>query len=111
MSLGILVVATSDAVYGMGLEVSEGIILVNKPLEMAEFALDWLSNKKEINRQSPLGRRQMERKFSYEPKYKRFTQQLYDIVNIKGGFLHPLVNTIDRNYGQFRVLSNLFFGE
>ena len=84
MSLGILVVATSDAVYGMGLEVSEGIILVNMPLEMAEFALDWLSNKKEINRQSPLGRRQMERKFSYEPKYKRFTQQLYDIVNIKG---------------------------
>jgi len=67
MSLGILVVATSDAVYGMGLEVSEGIILVNKALEMAEFALNWLSNTKELNRQSPLGRRQMERSFSYEP--------------------------------------------
>lgn len=40
MSLGILVVATSDAVYGTGLELSEGIILVNKALEMAEFALN-----------------------------------------------------------------------
>jgi len=40
MSLGILVVATSDAVYGMGLELSEGIILVNEALEMAEFALN-----------------------------------------------------------------------
>ncbi len=84
MSLGILVVATSDAVYGMGLELSEGIILVNKALEMAEFAVNWLSNNKELNRQSPLGRRQMERSFSYEPTYKRFTQQLYDILNIKG---------------------------
>jgi glycosyltransferase involved in cell wall biosynthesis len=76
MALGVPLVASSDAVYGMGLEAGQGIMLSSMPAEMAGLALGWLLDQRELHRQSLLARQQMEANFSYEATYARLSREL-----------------------------------
>lgn len=76
MALGVPVVATSDAVYGMDLMNGEGLFLRDKPAAMAECVLTLLRNPKMAREQSEKARRQVKHKYSYEVTYQRLAEEL-----------------------------------
>jgi glycosyltransferase involved in cell wall biosynthesis len=76
MALGVPVVASQEAVFGMCLDEGQGIVLAETPAAMAERALNWISNPMELQQQSLLARSQMERKFSYQVTYVLFSNVL-----------------------------------
>jgi glycosyltransferase involved in cell wall biosynthesis len=76
MSLGVPVLASRDAVYGMGFEIGNGISVSNSSAEMATQGLKWLNNNDELAYQSSLARQQIEDKFSYEATYIRLADEL-----------------------------------
>lgn len=77
MALGVPVVATPDAVYGMGLETEEGIFLSKEDNGMAASALALLEQPDWAQRQSHLARQQMEEKFSFEATYGKLAEDLH----------------------------------
>jgi glycosyltransferase involved in cell wall biosynthesis len=92
MSLGVPVAASNDAVYGMGFEVGQGIVLANTPAEIAGLALEWLADEKELNHQSLLARQQMEEKFSYEATYVRLSHELIGKISASHNDNRPILN-------------------
>jgi len=80
MALGIPVVASSDAVFGMDLKQGEGLYTMNHPNDMASCVIDLLSNPEFKIVQSKLARRQVEEKFSYYVTYLQFSQELLSYV-------------------------------
>ncbi len=78
MSLGVPVVASREAVYGMDLVEGEGIMLGTSSEEMAAHALKLLSDREFALCQSRLGRAQVERNFSFANTYERGFTQLCD---------------------------------
>jgi glycosyltransferase involved in cell wall biosynthesis len=69
MALGVPVVATRDAGYGMDLDNGQGILLLNDDREMAQACLNLLNDPEFSVNQSKLARRQVENKFSYDATY------------------------------------------
>lgn len=77
MALGIPVIASPDAVYGMGMDDKKGIFLEETSQGMVAAVLKLFQDTQFAQRQSRLARSQMEEKFSYEATYGRLTRDLY----------------------------------
>lgn len=86
MALGIPVVATSDAVFGMDLKEGEGLFIRNNPEEMASAVLDLLSDQDLLRLQSRLAMSQTEINFSYPATYQKLDHDLLSYIN------YPLVS-------------------
>lgn len=76
MAMGVPVVCSFDAVYGMGLEVGRGLLLGETSQEMAEHITGWLSSPEILAAQGGLARGQIEEKFSFEKTYLQFALDL-----------------------------------
>jgi len=81
MSLGIPVVASNDAIYGMGFEMNKGIIAGKSTDDLGRLAINWLSQEETLNQQSLDARRQVEEKFSFEVTYRRLSAELLKSLN------------------------------
>lgn len=80
MALGVPVVASEDAVYGMDFEINKGICVGETPVELAQLANNWLSQKDLLHQQSMLARHQIEEKFSYEVTYGQLSKDLMSFL-------------------------------
>ncbi|MGE0448375.1 MAG: glycosyltransferase family 4 protein [Vicinamibacterales bacterium] len=76
MALGVPVVASPDAVYGMDLEHGDGIRLAATPASMAADVLQLLDDSSAASAQSRRGRAIVERRFSVEATYDALTDDL-----------------------------------
>ena len=76
MATGVPVVASPDAVAGMGMEEEAGLFLATSSLEFAHFANALLSTSSFAQEQSLKAREQTERLFSLESTYHRMTREL-----------------------------------
>jgi glycosyltransferase involved in cell wall biosynthesis len=72
MALGVPVVATKDAAYGMGLKNGAGIFLANEDCDLAEACLTLMKDRCFLAEHSRLARLQIENKFSFELTYGKF---------------------------------------
>lgn len=82
MGLGVPVVASPDAVYGMEMEEGRGIFLREGDQEMAEAALRLIQQPDFAQEQSRFARQQMEQKYSYEATYGKLARNLLDYTQI-----------------------------
>ncbi len=80
MALGVPVIASPDAVYGMDMKIGQGIFLEDSHEGIAARALRLLANKTLLEQQSRLARKQMEESFSYEATYARLAEELLKFV-------------------------------
>ena len=76
MALGVPVVASYDAVYGMELDPGKGIFLGKSHEELAGSLLRLIQNANFLKQQSLSSRQQMEQKFSLENSYGKLMQEL-----------------------------------
>lgn len=76
MALGVPVVATPDAVYGMGLEVEKGLLLADEDRGLANDVLVLLNRPSWAREQSHLARQQVETKYDFEATYGRLAELL-----------------------------------
>jgi glycosyltransferase involved in cell wall biosynthesis len=76
MALGVPVVATPDATYGMGLGHGSGILFGQESRGLSEQALDLLRNRDYAAQQSRLARQQMEQFFSLDVTYRKLMSDL-----------------------------------
>jgi len=81
LALGVPIVATPDAVYGMGLETGGGVFLDDRNESLAQFCLSLIENNEFAHQQSLLARQQVEKNFSFEATYGKLAQDLYDFVS------------------------------
>lgn len=80
MALGVPVVATPDAVYGMDMQTGQGLFLDSTDEGMAQACLRLLEHADLAREQSILARRQVEDNFSYEATYGRLAHDLAAFV-------------------------------
>jgi len=76
MALGIPLVTTFDAVYGMDLQNEQGILLGESDSDLAEKVLKLLSDKKYSEHQSRLARLEIEKRYSFENTYNKLISEL-----------------------------------
>jgi glycosyltransferase involved in cell wall biosynthesis len=81
MALGVPVVASTEAAYGMRLKTGEGIFLEDGSEKMTLVALELLGNKDLSIRQSHLARKVVEEYFGNSQLYGRLVHILEDAVN------------------------------
>lgn len=75
MALGVPVVASHDAVHGMGFRLGEGIFTFETAVEMAQQSVRLLADDPTLETQSRASRQQVEEIFSYEATYVRFARE------------------------------------
>lgn len=80
MSLGIPVIASSDAVHGMGFDIDKGISVGESADDLARLAANWLSQEELLRQQSKLARQQIEEKFSFLATYGKLSKELLKLV-------------------------------
>lgn len=80
MALGVPVVASPDAVYGMKMEAGRGIFLEEELSRLAEATLALLRDAEFCRQQSQLARAQVEEKFSYKATYGQLATELLEFV-------------------------------
>jgi polysaccharide biosynthesis protein PslH len=80
MGLGVPIVASPDAVYGMNMTTGQGIFLSPTDEGLAQYTLDLVCQPAFAQQQSKLARAQMEQKFSYEATYGQFATDLLNFV-------------------------------
>jgi glycosyltransferase involved in cell wall biosynthesis len=78
MALGIPLVTTEDAIFGMELESGKGLLTGSDSRELSHHLLALLSNQNLAREQSQLGRQQVEDLYSFEATYQRLTYELRD---------------------------------
>lgn len=83
MALGIPLVTTPDAVYGMELQNEKGVLLGESNEKLSEHALKILSDKKYAERQSRLAGNEVEKLFSLENTYDKLVDDLNDWLNVR----------------------------
>jgi len=76
MALGVPVVASPDAAWGMGLRAGEGIHLEDTDESLARSTVRLLMDEHLSQRQSRLAREQIERNFGFDATYGRLTEEL-----------------------------------
>jgi glycosyltransferase involved in cell wall biosynthesis len=76
MALGVPLVASHDAVYGMGLEHDKGLLLGTSDEELAGHAMRLLTDDKLAAQQSQLARQSVERLYSVGNTYDRLMNDL-----------------------------------
>lgn len=82
MALGLPVVASLDAVHGMGFQTDEGIFTFKTAQEMGLQAARLLADESTLQIQSRAARRQVEMQFGYEATYEMFVASLAEkLVN------------------------------
>jgi glycosyltransferase involved in cell wall biosynthesis len=77
MALGVPVVATPDAVYGMGLTAGEGLLLAEQDVALSNYAVSLAQDRAWAQTQSRLARQQMEAKFSFVATYEALAKTLF----------------------------------
>jgi glycosyltransferase involved in cell wall biosynthesis len=80
MGLGVPVIASPDAVYGMNLEHGAGIFLEDDDMQMARLAVALLQDEGLAETQSEWARRQVEEKYSYEASYGRLVDEFKSLI-------------------------------
>jgi glycosyltransferase involved in cell wall biosynthesis len=80
MALGVPVVATADAVYGMDLENGRGLILCQTSAELTQGALRLLENADFAKAESCAARGQVEQKYGFEASYGRMAKELLELA-------------------------------
>jgi polysaccharide biosynthesis protein PslH len=83
MSLGVPVIASSDAVYGMGMKVGDGLFLEETAEGMANTALCLLDDAELAAQQSRRARAQVESKYSFDATYGQLARELRAWVESK----------------------------
>lgn len=78
ISLGITLVVSPDAMYGMGMDVGRGILVEETDKKMVQTCIDLLRNPEFARHQSQQGRAQVEEKFSLEATYGQFAKDLFE---------------------------------
>lgn len=81
MALGVPVVATPDAVFGMGLKDETGLFLAETDESLAGLALHLLQDSVFAREHSLLARNQVESSFSFEASYGRLSRELFEFVS------------------------------
>lgn len=76
MALGVPVVTTPDAVYGMGLEHEQGVLLAPDDRRLALQTLRLLNDSHFAGHQSQCARHQVEERYSFDNTYGRLTSEL-----------------------------------
>lgn len=79
MALGVPVIASPDAAWGMELEHGRGIFLEPSPAAMAETAVDLLASPDRAHRQSRLARAEVEARFSFDATYASLARELEEL--------------------------------
>ena len=82
MALGVPLVTTIDAVYGMGLEEGKGIFVHDSDVDIANAGVKLLQNPDLASAQSVLARKQVEEKFSFEATYGKIVFFLLACVKV-----------------------------
>jgi glycosyltransferase involved in cell wall biosynthesis len=77
MALGVPVVATPDAVFGMGMENNRGILLFESNEKLADCCLALIREPEWAVQQSRLAREQIEERFDLGNTYGHLAQELY----------------------------------
>ena len=85
MALGVPLVASHDAVWGMELQDGKGLLLGRDADELTTQALRLLDDGLFAEEQSRLARQQVERIFSLDNTYGRLTRELNDWLRIQKG--------------------------
>ena len=80
MALGVPVVASPDAVYGMELEEGKGLFLGEDDRGLAEHTLKLLGDRQFAQKQSRLARKEVERLFSFENTYGCLMHELSEWI-------------------------------
>lgn len=80
MALGVPVVASPEATYGMDLDVGRGIFLEETLEGMGRVSIGLLTNAPTLREQSHLARVQVESKFGFDATYGRMARELYDFT-------------------------------
>lgn len=80
MALGVPVVATPDAVYGMGLHDGKGLLLAQDDARLAALCVELIQQPDLAANQSALARKQVEEKFSFEATYGQLARALCDFA-------------------------------
>jgi glycosyltransferase involved in cell wall biosynthesis len=83
MALGVPVIASPDAVHGMGMDEEKGIFLGRDFVQMAQISTNLLSNGEALQHQSKLARKQIEEKFSFEATYAVLAADLLAFIQDK----------------------------
>ena len=81
MALGIPLVTTPDAVYGMELENEQGVLLCKDEAEMAETTLKLLQCLTFASDQSRLARQTVEKLYSIENTYHKLSENLVEWID------------------------------
>lgn len=81
MALGVPVVASHDAVYGMEIDENRGVLLGNTDKELIEHCLRLLREPAFARQQSVLARHHVEERFSLEATYGKLAKDLYEFVH------------------------------
>lgn len=81
MALGVPMVVSPDAVYGMGMDIGRGIFLEATDKKMAQTCIDLLRNPESARQQSQFARTQVEEKFSLQATYGQLARDLLDFCN------------------------------
>jgi glycosyltransferase involved in cell wall biosynthesis len=87
MAMGVPVVASPDAVFGMELEESKGLFLGADDNDLAAHVLRLLENPEFASRQSRLAREQVDRLFSYDNTYMALMDELSTWLRKRGKHL------------------------
>lgn len=83
MAIGLPVVASSEAVYGMGIEAGRGIFLEETPQQMGDASLRLLQDTEFARHHSRSARAQVEEKFSYEATYEMLAEDLVEFTLLR----------------------------
>jgi len=83
MSLGVTVVASRDAVYGMDMEHGIGIYLNDSSSEMIDQCIRLLRDRPALTKQSKLASDEVKSRYSFESTYLAGFQELYKKVESK----------------------------
>ena len=86
MALGVPVVASNEAVDGMGMENGKGIFLTGAYSEIAAQTIRLLKDKPALDEQSKLAREEIISKFSYESTYLEGFQKIFEKTEQKTKF-------------------------
>jgi len=83
MALGVPLVITSDACFGMGLEAGKGITVHDNDDATADAIIAFLNSPEKAQNQSILARKQVEEKFSFEETYGKIVSYLHSVIKSK----------------------------
>ena len=85
MALGIPVIATSDAVYGMDMVDGEGIYIIDDDTRMAAKTSELLGSSEMLSSASKKARAFVERHYSFEASYGKLAAEVVEYLDRRTG--------------------------